>query len=193
MCGGNSFGLCGIVLQVDWVYVLAVVVDWICRFVCVYVCAVCCVCMCVRCVLCAVWYGLAGLDVSDPEPTAYEVAFQAQALTDTSNNVLFTLGQLAKEFPELLPTLRASLEVGAARRRCTGVDVVCSGHEESALRRVPCTFVLCSVCVADVRPCTEDFLLLCWPHGWLPVPLFVLVQTSGLRMPVRPPSRVPTA
>lgn len=47
---------------------------------------------------------------SDPEPTAYELVFRAAATTDTNSNVLFTLGQLAKEFPELQPTLQVSLE-----------------------------------------------------------------------------------
>ncbi len=63
-----------------------------------------------------------GLDLNDPEPTPYEVSFQAQALTDTNNNVLFTLGQLAKEFPELLATLKASLEVDVELGICTCSD-----------------------------------------------------------------------
>ena len=58
-----------------------------------------------------------GIDPNDSEPTPFEVSFQAQALTDTNNNVLFTLGQLAKEFPELLATLKASLEVSRCRWR----------------------------------------------------------------------------
>lgn len=43
-------------------------------------------------------------------PTPDEIAFRATAIADTNSNVLFTLGQLAKEFPELQPTLQASLE-----------------------------------------------------------------------------------
>ena len=43
-------------------------------------------------------------------PTADELAFQTAAVADTNNNVLFTLGQLAREFPELQPTLQAELQ-----------------------------------------------------------------------------------
>lgn len=39
-----------------------------------------------------------------------EKAFMAQAVRDTNNNVLFTLGQLAREFPELQGSLASSIQ-----------------------------------------------------------------------------------
>ena len=48
--------------------------------------------------------------VPSGESTAEELAFQAAAVTDTNTNVLFTLGQLAREFPELQPSLQAELD-----------------------------------------------------------------------------------
>jgi len=47
--------------------------------------------------------------VAASEETLDEKAFQAQAIRDTNNNVLFTLGQLAREFPELQASLQAAL------------------------------------------------------------------------------------
>ena len=46
-----------------------------------------------------------GLDPDADEVTLDEISFKAQSIRDSNNNVLFTLGQLAKEFPELNPDL----------------------------------------------------------------------------------------
>jgi hypothetical protein len=97
---------------------------------------------------------------SGSQPTAQEVLFEAQAIADTNNNVLFTLGQLAKEFPEMIPTLRASLEV--------------------RVRFVVCPYR------RGARACVCSRV-----HVF--TSLWLLLQSSGLRMPQRPPSRAPGA
>jgi hypothetical protein len=51
-------------------------------------------------------YGGWSLDEETPE----EVSFRAQAVADTNSNVLFTLAQLAKEFPEMQPTLLSGIQ-----------------------------------------------------------------------------------
>lgn len=120
-----------------------------------------------------------------PDPTPDEIGFRAAAVADTNNNVLFTLGQLAKEFPELQPTLQASLEV----------------REASPALPAP---------MAVGLSCWPVGLLACWPGGsaaaHVPRPAFLAshaaaaaicscaaLQEYGLRMPARPPSRAPGA
>lgn len=50
----------------------------------------------------------AGVDADTP--TADEIAFAVQARSDTHANVLFTLAQLVKEFPEMQPTLFGQMQ-----------------------------------------------------------------------------------
>lgn len=49
--------------------------------------------------------GRGGGGGSAEQPTADELAFLAQGLRESNSSVLFTLGQLAREFPQLKPTL----------------------------------------------------------------------------------------
>lgn len=48
-------------------------------------------------------------------PTADEAAFVSLGIRECSNSVLFTLGQLAREFPQLQPTLKAGMEALSLR------------------------------------------------------------------------------
>lgn len=50
----------------------------------------------------------AGGHIHDAEPSLEEEAVRAEALRDNNHSVLFTLGQLAREFPQLQPALHAA-------------------------------------------------------------------------------------